>query len=70
MLLRTGLLDTAWEAAVAFARLRAALVPGSPLARGRKVEKSAEGRGASKKLEVGVFLGVLLRQQRLGVPTV
>ena len=67
---RTGHFDTALEAAIAFAQMSEDLELGMPLQRAPKIEKSSEGKGASKKLEGGVYLGDLLQQQRQGILTV
>ena len=66
----TGLFCTAQEAAIALAQLREDLEFGMVAARVPKKAPPATMNGALRKMEVGVFLGDLLRQQRAAVPRV
>ena len=67
---RTGLFDTAQEAALALAQLREDLELGMLAERAPKKAVPPAGSAASKKLEAGVFLGDLLSLQRAVVPCV
>ena len=67
---RTGLFCTAQEAAIALAQLREDLELGMVAARVPKKAPPATMNGALRKMEVGVFLGDLLRQKRAAVPWV
>ena len=67
---RTGPYETAKEAAVALAHLRHDLELGVVVQRSRKKPQPPVGTAAAKKLEVGTYLGHLLRQPRAGIPTV
>ena len=67
---RTGPYETPKEAAVALARLRHDLELGVVVQRSRKKPQPPVGTAAAKKLEVGTYLGHLLRQPRAGIPTV
>ena len=64
---RTGLCDTPLEAAIAFAQLREDLELDMYEARGKKRPQPPASNAASKKAEVGVYLGHLLQQQRTDV---
>ena len=67
---RTRLFDTAQEAALALAQLREDLELGMLAERAPKKAPPPAGSDASKKMEVGFFLGDLLRRQRAVVPCV
>ena len=67
---RTSPKKTAKEAAVALAHLRHDLELGVVVQRSRKKPQPPAGSGARKKLEVGTYLGHLLRPPRAGIPTV
>ena len=67
---RTRLFKTPLEAAIALAQLREDLELGMLEQRSLPKAKSPKTTTASKKKEVGVYLGELLRQQRADVPTV
>ena len=68
---RTGPKDTPKEAAaVALAHLRHDLELGIVEERSRKTPQPPAGTAARKKVEVGTYLGHLLRQPRAGFPTV
>ena len=67
---RTGPHETPKEAAVALARLRHDLELGVVVQRSRKKPQPPAGTVAPKKVEVGTYLGLLLRQPRAGIPTV
>ena len=67
---RTGPHETPKEAAVALARLRHDLELGVVVQRSRKKPQPPCGTAAPKKVEVGTYLGLLLRQPRAGIPTV
>ena len=67
---RTDLYNTAQEAAVAFARLRKKIALGMVEPHSQKKTKSVATTGALRKLELGIFLGHLLQQQRAVVPIV
>ena len=67
---RTGPHETPKEAAVALARLRHDLELGVLPQRSSKKPQPPAHSAAPKKVEVGVYLGLLLRQPRAGIPTV
>ena len=67
---RTQLFATSLEAAIALAQLREDLELGMLEERSLLKAKSPKTTAASKKKEVGVYLGELLRQQQADVPTV
>ena len=67
---RTGPYETPKEAAVALAHLRHDLELGVVEERSRKKPQPPAGSAAPKKLEVGTYLGHLLRPPRAGIPTV
>ena len=67
---RTGPYETAKEAAVALAHLRHDLELGVVVQRSRKKPQPPAGTVAPKKVEVGTYLGHLLRPPRAGIPTV
>ena len=67
---RTGPYETPKEAAVALARLRHDLELGVVVQRSAKKPQPPARSGAPKKVEVGVYLGLLLRPPRAGIPTV
>ena len=67
---RTGPKITPKEAAVALARLRHDLELGVVVQRSSKRPQPPCGTAAPKKVEVGTYLGLLLRQPRAGIPTV
>ena len=67
---RTGPYETPKEAAVALAHLRHDLELGVLPQRSGKKPQPPAGSGAAKKVEVGVYLGLLLRPPRAGIPTV
>ena len=67
---RTGLFDLPLEAAIAFAQLREDLELGTLAKPAPKKPAMAGATTAPKKVEVGAYLGDLLRQQRAGVPLV
>ena len=67
---RTGLFDSALEAAIAFAQMKEDLDLGMPLPRSKKQQQQQPAAlAASRKLEVGTYLGHLPRPQPV-VPTV
>ena len=55
---------------MALARLRHDLELGVLPERSEKKPQPPAGNGAAKKVEVGVYLGHLLRRPRAGIPTV
>ena len=67
---RTGPKITPKEAAVALARLRHDLELGVLPERSEKKPQPPAGNAAPKKVEVGTYLGHLLRRPRAGIPTV
>ena len=67
---RTGPHETPKEAAVALAHLRHDLELGVVEQRSRKKPQPPAGSAAAKKVEVGTYLGHLLRPPRAGIPTV
>ena len=67
---RTGPYKTPKEAAVALARLRHDLELGVVVQRSAKKPQPPARSGAPKEVEVGVYLGLLLRPPRAGIPTV
>ena len=67
---RTGPKNTPKEAAVALAHLRHDIELGIVEERSRKTPQPPAGTAARKKVEVGTYLGHLLRQPRAGFPTV
>ena len=67
---RTGPKDTPKEAAVALAQLRHDLELGIVEERSRKKPQPTAGTAAPKKVEVGIYLGHLLRPPHAGIPTV
>ena len=66
----TGPKNTPKEAAVALAQLRHDLELGIVEERSRKTPQPPASTAARKKVEVGTYLGHLLRQPRAGFPTV
>ena len=62
--------ETPKEAAVALARLRHDLELGVAVQRSAKKPQPPARSGAPKKVEVGVYLGLLLRPPRAAIPTV
>ena len=64
---RTGLYDTAKEAAIAFAQLREDLELGMLEQRRQKKVQPPAANEPSNKAHVGVYLGTLLAQQRVVV---
>ena len=67
---RTGPHETPKEAAVALARLRHDLDLGVVVERSAKRPQPPCGSAAPKKVEVGTYLGHLLRLPRAGIPPV
>ena len=67
---RTGLFDSPLEASIALAQLREDLELGMVKEPAPKKAKLAASNAASKKAEVGVYLGRLLQPPRPVVPTV
>ena len=67
---RTGPYETPKEAAVALAHLRHDLELGVLPQRSTKTPQPPARSAAPQKVEVGVYLGHLLRQPRAGIPTV
>jgi hypothetical protein len=67
---RTKLFDTAQEAAIALAQLQADIEVDMIDPTIRQAERPAAANVASKKAEVGTFLGHLLQARRAVVPTV
>ena len=67
---RTGPKDTSKEAAVALAHLRHDIELGIVEERSRKRPEKTASTAARRKLEVGTYLGHLLRQPPTGIPTV
>ena len=67
---RTGPKDTPKEAAVALAQLRHDIDLGIVEERSRKTAQPPAGATAPKKVEVGIYLGHLLRPLQAGIPTV
>ena len=67
---RTAHFDTPQEAAIALAQLREDLELGMLEERGAQKPQPAAKNGESRKREVGIYLGELLRQQRVVVPVV
>ena len=67
---RTGPKDTPKEAAVALAQLWHDLELGVVAQRSQKKLQLPGGTDAPKKVEVGTYLGYLLRQPAGGIPTV
>ena len=67
---RTGPKDTPKEAAVALAHLRHDLELGVVAQRSAKKPQPPARSAAPKKVEVGTYLGHLLRPPRAGIPTV
>ena len=67
---RTGPYETPKQAAVALAHLRHDLDLGVVAQRSGKNPQPPAGSGARKKLEVGTYLGHLLRLPPAGIPTV
>ena len=67
---RTGPHNTPKEAAVALAQLRHDLDLGIVEERSRKTPQPPASTAAPRKVDVGIYLGHLLRQPRAGIPTV
>ena len=67
---RTGPKDTPKEAAVALAHLRHDIELGIVEERSHKKSQPSAGTAAPEKVEVGTYLGHLLRRPRVGIPTV
>ena len=68
---RTAHFDTAQEAAIAYSQMKEDLKLGMPsLQQQQTKQRSPATAAATKKREVGVFLGELLRLQQPIIPTV
>ena len=67
---RTGPKDTPKEAAVALAHLRHDLELGIVEERSHKTPQPPASTAARKRVEVGTYLGHLLRPPLIGIPTV